>query len=171
MAISTELREQVRRLYYYRCGYCGVHERDVGNQLEIDHFKPRALGGTDELDNLVYCCPACNKFKHNFWPADEAPATVRRLLHPRRDNFHEHVSEAEDGRLIALSPTGAFHIQQLHLNRPQLLAWRHRRHLRAKVLAGIAEALAKRRRLMEEDDELAALLAEALTQIEDWPDE
>jgi hypothetical protein len=49
------LRDTVRLRYGLRCGYCGVHEDEVGALLTVDHFQPRAQGGTDVLDNLVYC--------------------------------------------------------------------------------------------------------------------
>lgn len=165
MTIPAEIREIVRRRFHFCCGYCGVHENDVGSELEIDHFKPLAFGGTDELDNLVYCCPACNKFKHDFWPSDEAAVNPRRLLHPLRDNPAEHLVENEDGRLIALSETGAFHIGKLRLNRLQLLAFRKKRQVQRKVYSAIAEALEKRGRLGMRDTELKDLLNEALSQL------
>ncbi|MEM4409784.1 MAG: HNH endonuclease signature motif containing protein, partial [Candidatus Caldarchaeum sp.] len=52
-----QLLEAVRIQYGYRCGYCGVAETEVGALLEIDHYRPLLAGGTDALDNLVYCCP------------------------------------------------------------------------------------------------------------------
>ena len=55
--IFQALRESVRALYDFRCGYCGVTETESGGQLEIDHFLPRSHGGKDTLDNLVYACP------------------------------------------------------------------------------------------------------------------
>lgn len=78
MAVSPELREQVRHRFGHRGAYCGVHERDVGSELEIEHFQPRSKGGSDELENLVYCCAACNRFKANYWPSADAPT----YLHP-----------------------------------------------------------------------------------------
>jgi hypothetical protein len=166
MAISTETREEVRRRYHYRCGYCGVHENDVGSELEIDHFKPKVFGGTDDLENLVYCCPACNKFKHDFWPSIQASTNPRRLLHPMTDNIQEHLAQDEGGRLIALSETGAFHLEKLRLNRPQLLAFREKRLIEKKVYTGIAEAAAKSKELGTRGSELTELLNEAFTQIE-----
>jgi 5-methylcytosine-specific restriction endonuclease McrA len=97
MAISTETREQVRQRFGYRCGYCGVHEYDVGSELEIDYFQPLAQGGTDDLENLVYCCSACNNFKHDYWPARDAATNPRRLLHPLQDKLEEHLVEDENG--------------------------------------------------------------------------
>ncbi len=40
-----------------------------------------------------------------------------------------HVVEQFDGTLRALSETGAFHIERLHLNRRQLVAYRCERRL------------------------------------------
>lgn len=77
---EQERRAAVRLRYAMRCGYCGVHEREVGAELAIDHFRPRSAGGTDDLDNLVYCCPACNRNKGDFW-SGTAAAVSARLLH------------------------------------------------------------------------------------------
>ncbi|MGH9798792.1 MAG: HNH endonuclease, partial [Blastocatellia bacterium] len=65
--ITSELRETVRRLYQFRCGYCGVTEVDAGSGLEIDHYLPVSRGGEDLLENLIYCCSACNRFKGSVW--------------------------------------------------------------------------------------------------------
>lgn len=121
---EQEKREIVRQAFGYRCAYCGVHETDIGSELELDHFHPRAAGGSDDLENLVYCCPACNRIKSDFWPTYP---TVRRLLHPHRDVISEHFQEDTCGQLIALTETGAFHIERLRLNRPPLVALRQAR--------------------------------------------
>jgi 5-methylcytosine-specific restriction endonuclease McrA len=53
-------RAAIRAVYDGRCGYCTVHESEAGTELEIDHFQPRSLGGSDDVDNLIYCRTACN---------------------------------------------------------------------------------------------------------------
>ena len=140
--IRPAQREALRRLYNFRCGYCGVSEVDRGAELTVDHFQPRSQGGTDAVGNLVYCCHACNEYKGNYYQ----PETLERLLDPLRDNLPEHILEQEDGTLYALTPTGAFHIAQLHLNRPTLIA--HRLVERQLQLAR-QELLALRQRLAE----------------------
>jgi hypothetical protein len=124
--ITADLRETVRRLYQYRCGYCGVTEVDAGSELEIDHFHPVSRGGDDGLENLVYCCVACNRFKGSFWTTADAP---HRLLHPLRDDLTLHFREEEEGWLAAATEIGRFHLELLHLNRPQLLSQRLKRAL------------------------------------------
>ena len=117
--------EVVRRLYRYTCGYCGITETDVGSELTVDHFKPRAVGGTDELDNLVYACWKCNQFKHDFWPNAEDLVYQRHVLHPLFDDLAVHFySNEQTGQLEALTETGRFHIATLRLNRPQLVKYR-----------------------------------------------
>lgn len=163
MAISDEIREQIRQRFSLRCGYCGIHENEAGSQLEIDHFQPRAFGGADQPENLIYCCTACNKFKRDFWRQTNPD---RHLLHPLKDNFQEHLAEDADGRLIALSETGKFHLEKLRLNRPQLVASRRKRRLEKEIHADIVEALAASRKLETKEGELTEMLNEALARLE-----
>ena len=89
--VSQTLRESVRTLYGTYCGYCGVTEIESGGQLEVDHFHPQSHGGGDTLENLVYACPTCNRFKGDYWPAPEAgPDLV--LLHPQQDDLYPLIS-------------------------------------------------------------------------------
>jgi hypothetical protein len=101
-----------------------VSETFVGGALEIDHFYPLAAGGSDEIENLVYACTACNRFKGDYAPAPNAPEALQ-LLHPQRDAMGAHITETTHGRLVGLTPRGWFHIQRLHLNRAQLIDMRH----------------------------------------------
>jgi hypothetical protein len=120
------LRESVRALYDFRCGYCGVTETEAGGQLEIDHFRPQSHGGEDVPDNLVYACSTCNRFKGDYWPVSEASPDLT-LLHPQQDDLSAHIRLLSDGRLIGLTKRGWFHIQRLRLNRAQLIELRLQR--------------------------------------------
>ena len=126
---TPPVREMLREQYEFRCGYCGVTERDVGALLTTDHFQPRSRGGSSARDNLVYCCSACNAFKGNWWqPTDE-----RRILHPLLDDSSPHIREQTDGTVQALTPTGAFHIRLLNLNRAPLVLHRRERYERLRL--------------------------------------
>lgn len=118
-------RESLRTQYAFQCGYCGIREVDAGAELTVDHFQPRSKGGSDALENLVYCCPACNEFKGDYWQ----PGSPRRILHPLRDNLTEHFILTDEGTLHPLTETGDLHIARLHLNRRELVL--HRREQRA----------------------------------------
>lgn len=126
MSVSRELKERIRQRFGYCCAYCGVHEHDVGSELEAEHFHPRSKGGSDDLENLIYCCSACNRFKANYWPSADAPLYLQ-LLHPLNDDLQGHITLLNDGHLTGLTKRGRFHIELLHLNRPQLVESRLKR--------------------------------------------
>ena len=163
--VEKAVREAVRREFGYRCGYCGVHEEELGSELEVDHFQPRSVGGSDQLDNLVYCCPTCNRFKGDFWPAANPTATGCCLLHPKRDDPLVHFREEEDGRLTTLTETGAFHIERLRLNRPPLIALRRARQKMAQLLRELTAAREEQTQLRERIASLERELEKILEQL------
>ncbi len=109
MTLTPELRAAVREMYGRRCGYCSVSEVWVGGELEIDHFHPLRYGGASVLDNLVYACTICNRFKSDYWPLADASESLR-LLHPVQDDLSANLAETVDGRLVGLTPRGWFHM-------------------------------------------------------------
>ena len=161
---AEERREAVRRSYDYSCGYCSVREEEVGSTLEIDHFQPRSVSGSNELSNLVYCCTTCNRFKGDFWRADDPSTTTRRLLHPKQDNLAIHIRTEKDGQLTGLTKIGAFHIQRLKLNRPPLVALRRARQekitLRQDLLAAQQEQARLQERISSLEDKLEGVLSQ-----------
>jgi len=62
MAISETTRQDVLNRDNCRCRACGFSDSLT---LEIDHVKPRSLGGSDNLDNLQALCSFCNNTKKN----------------------------------------------------------------------------------------------------------
>lgn len=153
MGVSTEARAAVRAAHGGRCGYCGVPESSVGGELEIDHFHPQSAGGADDVENLVYACTACNRFKGDYAPAPGAPESLR-LLHPRRDDLSAHIEEAAHGRLAGLTARGWFYIQRLHLNRPQLVERRHLSRVLQAQEADLQRAQEAEARLKQDNDAL-----------------
>ena len=135
--------DSVRPRFQNRCGYCGVDEVHAGGELTVDHFQPLAAGGGDVLDNLVYACFRCNTYKGDFWP--ERPNAEARLLHPLRDNLPLHIQEdLETGLLIPRTPTGAFHVEALRLNRPQLV--------KRRLLLRLQEIVLQRQEMLEREN-------------------
>jgi hypothetical protein len=151
MSIAATLREQVRRRAQGACEFCGTSEISIGNLLTIDHFQPQSKGGSDDIENLIYACIACNQYKQDYWPASEAlPA----LWNPRQEPATQHLVEQLDGQLTPLTSTGEFTIERLRLNRPQLILARQQRYQQAQIS-----------RLLRDYQELTALLAQTNSQI------
>ena len=122
----------------------------MGGELEIDHFVPSAAGGSDDIDNLVYACTVCNRFKSDYVAGADVPDGLR-LLHPGVADIAVHLAEVESGRVTGFTPRGWFHIQRLHLNRPQLVEMRKNRRIELSEkqnLAQVLEANARLRRLV-----------------------
>lgn len=168
MAVTADVRAALRAAFGGRCGHCGVAESSVGGELEVDHFHPQAAGGSDDAKNLVYACTGCNRFKGDYACAPDAPESLR-LLQPGVDDLTTHIFEQPHGDLVGLSARGWFHIQRLHLNRPQLVEMRrlHRVMREQRVeLSRTREAEAHLRaeneRLQDEISRLRAALAELL---------
>jgi len=60
--LSKKIRFEIFKRDGFRCVYCGAVPSDTV-LLECDHIKPVAEGGTNEVDNLVTACGACNSGK------------------------------------------------------------------------------------------------------------
>jgi hypothetical protein len=156
MTLPAEIVEQVRRRANFACEYCGVTEVDAGGELTIDHYHPRALGGSDDLSNLLYCCYRCNLYKSDYWPsAPTAPA----LWNPRREPAEAHTQALDDGTLQPLTPTGTLTVRILRLNRPQLVA----RRLQERKRADDGRTIRELQKVLEMS---AALQADQATVIE-----
>ena len=56
-------RAEVKRRARELCEYCRSSTRLTGHEFTVDHIVPRALGGSDEPENLCFCCFWCNNAK------------------------------------------------------------------------------------------------------------
>ena len=60
-ALSKKTRFEVFKRDKFTCQYCGKSAPDV--VLEVDHIKPVAEGGTNDIINLITSCRDCNRGK------------------------------------------------------------------------------------------------------------
>ncbi|MEW2068452.1 HNH endonuclease [Streptomyces sp. NPDC007346] len=72
--VSKRMRFEVFRRDGFACRYCG--STAAMSPLEADHVTPTALGGADELDNLVTACESCNDGKSSLWPDERILAAI-----------------------------------------------------------------------------------------------
>ena len=161
MTISDEIRQQVRQRADFTCEFCGISETDTGGELTVDHFQPLSKGGDDKLDNLIYCCPRCNQYKLDYWPAGSKDSL---LWNPRIEPGQQHFIELDDGVLHPLTSIGAFSLRRLRLNRLPLIAHRLRKHQEAEaqrllthyrdLVQAIDQLLVQQSQLLEEQQRL-----------------
>ncbi len=68
----SELKIKFRKLYQYKCVYCGITNDVISNEmLELDHYYPYTKrkdynGNINELANIVLSCHSCNRSKSSF---------------------------------------------------------------------------------------------------------
>lgn len=135
MKITVNNREFVRQRANFACEFCGVTETDSGGRLTIDHFQPRAKGGGNHLDNLLYCCIRCNQYKRDYWAVDSEDI---QLWNPRVEPVTQHFLSLDDGTLHPLTTAGKFTLNRLRLNRPQLIAYRLNKQRRTEQIHTLA---------------------------------
>jgi hypothetical protein len=73
MAVTKKLRFEVLKRDSFRCQYCGASAPEV--LLQVDHIKPVAGGGSDDIWNLVTSCQPCNSGKSDRTLSDQATIT------------------------------------------------------------------------------------------------
>ena len=108
--ISKKLRFEVFKRDSFKCQYCGKASPDV--VLEIDHIKPVAEGGKNEIMNLITACSECNSGKGKRELTDSAAVTVQKKqlddMQQRREQmklmlaWREELLELEEEQVTAI---------------------------------------------------------------------
>jgi 5-methylcytosine-specific restriction endonuclease McrA len=87
--------EEIFRRDGFRCVYCGFDGSTFEGWafLQVDHFKPRSKGGTEESENLVTACIVCNQMKGAFeWPTiEEAKIEIQKWWRQMREYWERNV--------------------------------------------------------------------------------
>lgn len=118
-SLNHTFKEALLQEFDNKCSYCG---RPLwgGFDVSIDHFYPLSKYPEKQLDpeNILPACGECNCRKANTFPTDESGNPL--LLHPRLDNYSEHIAIDENGILVGKTERGRWTIEVLQLNRPSL---------------------------------------------------
>ena len=126
MAVPPKLQILIRERDRDRCAYCRSPESLTVTRFEIDHIIPKSLGGVSEESNLCLACPSCNRYKGASRTAiDPEIGQEVELFHPRRDRWEEHFAwNANQTRIVGLTPAGRATVEKLRMNRPTLVRLR-----------------------------------------------
>lgn len=88
-AISQRVRFEVFKRDSFKCVYCGATAPEV--LLQIDHIRPVAAGGANEITNLATACGSCNAGKSDRSLSDNTAIAKQRAqleeLQERRDQL------------------------------------------------------------------------------------
>jgi HNH endonuclease len=132
--MKADIRAQVFERARGCCEYCQSQHDYSHDDFSVEHIRPRAAGGTDDLENLAMSCQGYNNRKYTAIEAlDPVTGAQVRVFHPRQDQWAVHfVWSADTTTMIGLTQTGRATIVRLELNRAGLVNLR-----RALAAAGI----------------------------------
>lgn len=119
----SQYKADLRADFSQQCGYCGTADYYSGGQrgYHIDHFAPKKRFDTliNSYPNLVYSCPICNGGKSDDWPSEEPHVSCLGnigYIDPCLPEFDEHLARTTAGKIVALTPLGAYIHKKLKLS-------------------------------------------------------
>lgn len=118
-------RDDLKKDYLDRCGYCNSIDTWRFVWFEIDHFVPqkylKTIKDTDYF-NLVYACRSCNNAKRAKWPSmDEKIHNVNDegFIDPCDDEYANQFKRTDKGRIVPDTKLGQWIYNELKLYKPQ----------------------------------------------------
>ena len=84
--VYSDWKEQIAEECFNQCVYCSIHETQFGgiDHYHIEHFRPKSIEKfkhlENDISNLFYSCPICNRFKSNDWPNE--PGDLNTICYP-----------------------------------------------------------------------------------------
>ena len=116
--IPASLRRLVIERAHEKCEYCLLHKDDAEFSHEIDHLIAVKHGGLTVLENLVFACLKCNRYKGSDLTAiDPIDQVLVPLFNPRTQIWIEHFTIA-GAYLIGQTQSGRATAALLRLNDP-----------------------------------------------------
>jgi hypothetical protein len=153
----SDWKEQVAEECYHQCVYCAIPEGPWGgiDHYHIDHYRPKSKKEfehlKDDICNLFYACPVCNRFKHDDWPGE--PVDLNRICYPDPSQVDYSVLFELSDLYTLSSPyvAGVYLIERLYLNRPQLIYERRESSLKERQIELMAEVRQLLRKVDDKD--------------------
>ena len=118
-------KDDLKKDYLNRCGYCNSIDTWRFVWFEIDHFVPKKyLKKISETDysNLVYSCRSCNNAKRANWPTKDENKhnhNNKGFIDPCEEEYGNQFDRKENGRIVPLSPLGDWMYNIMRLYKPQ----------------------------------------------------
>jgi HNH endonuclease len=116
----AEIKRLVHKRALFRCEYCQMAQRVIGQAMHIEHIIP---GSGHDLTKLCLSCSSCNFSKAKATSAED-PDTgiVVALFNPRTQVWSEHFQWVQDGQIVqGRTPTGRATVARLKMNQPRIV--------------------------------------------------
>lgn len=115
--MDESLRSLVRERAGDCCEYCGLPQAALPfARFHIDHIIAEQHGGTNDLENLAYCCSRCNFSKGpNLSGIDPVDGEIVTLFNPRTQQWSDHFKQ-RGGEILGLTPAGRATVRVLGMN-------------------------------------------------------
>jgi hypothetical protein len=121
----SDHRDELKKDYKYRCGYCDDADLWRKDWFEIDHFVPqkylKTINNTN-YSNLVYACRSCNNSKRAHWPTEDELVHHKNdegFIDPCDDEYDKQFVRDLNGRIIYQTQLGKWMYYKLKLHKPQ----------------------------------------------------
>lgn len=126
-SVSThrDHRDDLKRDFNSRCGYCDDIDTWRVIWFEIDHFIPEKILKSktpQDYSNLVYSCRSCNNAKRANWPSNDENIPIvnnEGFIDPCEDEFQNQFSRESDGSITPNTEIGSWMYLKLKLHKPQ----------------------------------------------------
>ena len=120
----SDWKEQIAEECFYQCVYCSIHEAQFGgiDNYHIDHYRPKSIFDKlrNDICNLFYSCPICNRFKNDDWPNEPDLHSVS-YPDPSKIDYSELFQVKNDFQIHGIFVASQYLILRLFLNRAQLI--------------------------------------------------
>jgi hypothetical protein len=134
----SDWKEQIADECFKQCVYCSIHEGQFGgiDHYHIDHFRPKSIKRFKKLENdilnLFYSCPICNRFKSNDWKGNP---NLNRTTYPDPSKIDYSIlfTLKENFEIAGKYVASKYIIIKLALNRSQLIMERREGKRRTQV--------------------------------------
>ena len=135
----SDWKEQIAKECFYQCIYCSINEAQFGgiDHYHIEHYKPKSIERFKVLENdicnLFYSCPICNRFKSYDWPNDADDLDIICYPDPSTYDYSDlFVVNSLDYKVYGTYVSTKYMTERLYLNRPQLLYERRESFLKQR---------------------------------------
>ncbi len=125
--IPEALKLMVAERALFRCEYCHLPETQSFFSFQTEHIRSIKHKGNDEITNLAYACPTCNRNKGSdlaTWVGE--PPKLIRFFNPRTDSWKKHFSIEPTGIIVPKTKIAEGTIDILQINHPDAIIERYK---------------------------------------------